>query len=249
MNYHIEQRTWEYILKFLRGIKGLHTKEESKLRRFVEGIWYIMRSGCQWRLLPEDYGNWRAIHRRFKQWSDKGIWEQLMTYVVDADKENLLMDATIVRAHACAAGYVKSSQDAQALGRSKGGLSTKIHALVDALGLPLKFIVTPGQRNDITQAQSLIKGEKNSTIIADKGYDSDELIEAIKKQGCMAVVPSRIKRKKPRQYDRHLYKERHLIECFFSKIKHFRRVFSRFDKTASVFLSFLSFVGALIWLR
>ncbi|AZL16105.1 transposase [Rickettsiales endosymbiont of Stachyamoeba lipophora] len=79
-----------------------------------------------------------------------------------------MIDSTIVRAHACSAGYYESSQDQEALGRSKGGFTTKIHALVDALGNPLKFILTPGQKNDITQAENLTKDIVNTTIIADK---------------------------------------------------------------------------------
>ena len=76
-----------------------------------------------------------------------------------------MIDATIVRAHACSAGYKEGSQDEESLGRSKGGFTTKIHAMVDALGNPLKFILTPGQRNDITQAQSLITNITNSIVI------------------------------------------------------------------------------------
>ena len=159
-----------------------------------------------------------------------------------------MIDATIVRAHACSAGYKKGSQDEESLGRSKGGFTTKIHAMVDALGNPLKFILTPGQRNDITQAQSLITNITNSIVIADKGYDANSLITVIEEQKSTAVIPAKKNRKARREYDSHIYKERHLIECFFGKIKHFRRIFSRFDKTAVAFMGFLNFVATLIWL-
>lgn len=149
MDYHIKAREWEQIIAILRTRKDIKTKNENKLRRFIEAIWYIVRSGCQWRLLPSTYGSWRAIHMRFKSWADKGIWAELFTQVqVDPDMEATMIDATIVRAHACSAGYNKNSQDQEALGRSKGGFSTKVHALVDALGNPLKFILTPGQRHE-----------------------------------------------------------------------------------------------------
>ena len=250
MDYHIKAREWEQIIAILRTRKDIKTKNESKLRRFIEAIWYIVRSGCQWRLLPSTYGSWRAIHMRFKSWADKGIWAELFTQVqVDPDMEATMIDATIVRAHACSAGYNKNSQDQEALGRSKGGFSTKVHALVDALGNPLKFILTPGQRHDITQADSLVQDLENTMLLADKGYDSNALVGQLKIQQSIAVIPPKKNRKHKRDYDRHIYKERHLIECFFGKIKHFRRVFSRFDKTATVFMSFLQFVGALIWLR
>lgn len=250
MNYYIKRQEWERILVKLNTIPSIHSKNETSLRRFIEGVWFIARSGCQWRLLPERYGSWRAVHMRFKEWSDKGIWKQLFESMhIEADKEAAMIDATVIRAHACSAGYRKDSGDQEALGRSKGGFTTKIHALVDALGNPLKFILTPGQRQDITQAESLLQNIENTAVIADKAYDSNALIEVIEKQKSIAVIPSRKNRKVQREYDVHLYKERHLIECFFSKIKHFRRVFSRFDKTASVFMGFLNFVGVLIWLR
>jgi transposase len=250
MNYYIKPLEWERILTKLNTIEAIHTKNETSLRRFIEGVWFVARSGCQWRLLPEKYGSWRAIHMRFKEWSDKGVWEQLFKSMhIEADNEAAMIDATIVRAHACSAGYKKDSMDQEALGRSKGGFTTKIHALVDALGNPLKFILTPGQRNDITQAEPLLKNVENTVVIADKGYDSNALIQAIEKQKSIAVIPSRKNRKVQREYDKHIYKERHLIECFFGKIKFFRRIFSRFDKTAQAFMGFLNFVGTLIWLR
>ena len=160
-----------------------------------------------------------------------------------------MIDATIVRAHSCSAGYKKESQMEQALGRSKDGFTTKIHALVDALGNPIKFILTPGQRNEITQAESLIQGISHSTLLADKGYDSLAFINMVENQMCAPVIPARKNRRQQRDIDEHLYKERHLIECFFGYIKHYRRVFSRFDKTALAFLAFLQFVSTFIWLR
>ena len=172
-----------------------------------------------------------------------------MHHVATPDTQEVMIDATIVRSHACASGYGKNTQDQQALGRSKGGFTTKIHAIVDALGNPLHFILTPGQRNDITQAVALTEKISHTTILADKGYDSQPFIDSIQEKSCTPVIPPKRNRKIQRLYDEHVYKERHLIECFFGKIKHFRRIFSRFDKTAHTFLAFLYFVGALIWLR
>jgi transposase len=120
---------------------------------------------------------------------------------------------------------------------------------VDALGLPLGFRLTGGERHDITQAAALIEAHEFEMLIADTGYDSAAFIKSIKEQGSEAVIPPRRNRKEQREIDRHAYKERHLIECFIGKVKHYRRIFSRFDKLANRYLSFLSFVAALIWLR
>ncbi len=148
--------------------------------------------------------------------------------------------------HPCSVGY--TSKDQEALGRSKGGFTTKIHALVDALGNPLKFILTPGQRNEITQAEVLTKNVYHSIVVANKGYDSNAFVVSLENRKYEIVIPSKRNRKVQRYYDEHIYKERHLIERFFSKIKNFRHIFSRFDKTAEVYMEFLNFVGALIWL-
>lgn len=250
MKYHIEDNIWKQIHNFLKTCKGIHTNHEGNVRNFIEAVWYMARGGCQWRLLPSYYGCCHAIHQRFRRWGKREIWQRLFEYCQDhPDLEAVMVDATIIRAHACAAGYEKDSQDREALGRSKGGFTTKIHALVDALGNPLRFLLTPGQRNDITQAENLTQGIMDTMVIADKGYDSNAFIEILEDRRCNSTIPPRSNRKKPRYYDEHVYKERHLIECFFGKIKHYRRIFSRFDKTGESFMAFLQFVGALIWLR
>ena len=140
-------------------------------------------------------------------------------------------------------------QASQALGRSRGGFSTKIHIAVDALGNPLRLILTAGQRHDSPQAAHLIENYEPLALIADKGYDSDALIEAVTARGIVAVIPPKKNRLVQREYDQHLYRERYLIECFINKIKHYRRVFARFEKLSKNYLGFLSFVSALVWLR
>jgi transposase len=117
------------------------------------------------------------------------------------------------------------------------------------LGNPLRFRLTAGQRHDITQAEALVAGLEGEHVIGDRSYDADDFIAFIVEQGATPVIPPRAHRKTPRDYDDYRYQERHLVECFINKIKHFRRVFSRFDKLDSRYLGFLHFVGALIWLR
>jgi transposase len=248
--YYINQENWQSIYSILQGISGIRVKQESVTHTFIEGVYFILKTGAQWRELPSPYGKWRSIHKRYESWCRKGVWSKVLdVFSIGYDGESIMIDATIVRAHPCAAGYKKDSQAEQALGRSKGGFTTKIHAVVDALGQALRFSLTAGQRHDITQAPHLIEGFKNSNVIADKGYDSKAFIGQIEKQHCTPVIPPRSNRKDPRHYDEHLYKERHLVECFFNKIKHFRRVFSRFDKKASSFMGFLAYASIVLWLR
>lgn len=140
-------------------------------------------------------------------------------------------------------------QEAQALGRSRGGFSTKIHAKVDGLGNPLCFILTGGERHESTQGEALLGEQVGEYVLGDRAFDSDDLLAFIIDHGAIPVIPSRKNRKQPREFDTWRYRERALVECFFNKIKHFRHIFSRFDKLASRFLGFLQFAGALIWLR
>ena len=143
----------------------------------------------------------------------------------------------------------KGGTENQALGRSRGGFSTKIHITVNGLGNPLRIHLTPGQRHDITEAEGLIIGYNSEYVIGDKGYDSDAFIAVIKANGAIAVIPPKSHRVDQRTYDKHLYKERHRVECFINKIKWYRRIFSRFEKLAVRYFGFLSFVSTLIWLR
>jgi transposase len=137
----------------------------------------------------------------------------------------------------------------QELGRSRGGHSTKIHLATDALGNAIRFILTGGERNDITQAERLIENLFPNYVIADKGYNADKFVLLLRKKDVQAVIPSKINRKIHRLIDTDLYKERHVIECCIGKLKHFRRVFSRFDKLAKNYLSFVQFASTIIWLR
>ena len=135
------------------------------------------------------------------------------------------------------------------MGRSRGGFSTKIHIVVDALGNPLKYILTGGQQHDVTQAQALLDAFEFERAIADKAYDADELLAFLAEKEAEAVIPPTAKRKEQREYDKHIYKERHLVECFINKIKWYRRIFTRYEKLGRRYLAFLHLVGAFIWLR
>ena len=245
---YINKKTWNKLLKFLLLNRRVYVGKISNCKNFIEGVFWIMKTGAQWRELPQKYGCWNTSFKRFDSWSKKGIWEELFnSYSKNQDLEWVSIDSTTVRAHACSAGY--GNQSREGLGRSCGGFSSKIHAKVDALGNLLKFIVSPGQHSDFAYAQALLDGTENSIVLGDKGYDSDQIRQQIKKQNCLAVIPGKNSRKIPIKYDKHLYKERNVVECFFSKIKHFRRVFSRFEKSVLNYKSAIFFVGTMLWLR
>jgi transposase len=138
----------------------------------------------------------------------------------------------------------KKDGEGQAIGRSKGGLSTKIHALVDALGNPLDFILTPGQAHDLEGADALLPDMAADTLLADKAFDADErVIEPLLARGKSIVIPSKSNRKVQRDFDRDAYKARHLIENFFCKLKQYRAIATRYDKTARTFLAAIHLAG------
>lgn len=243
---------WLELYTLLLSNTNIYIISESSCRNFLNAVLWILRSGSQWRMLPTSFGHWNTVFKRFNRWSEKKIWESLHKGCSHhPDLQHIFIDSTITRAHACAAGAAHSDAETEALGRSKGGFSCKIHAITDALGNPLDFVLTPGQVSDITQAEPLLEltPEGAEFFVGDKGYDSDAFVAAILAKGLQVVIPPRSNRNEPRQCDWFVYKERHLIECFFNKIKHYRRVFSRFDKLARNYMSFIRFVSALIWLR
>jgi transposase len=111
--------------------------------------------------------------------------------------------------------------------------------IVDALGNPLRFVLTGGQNHDITQGSAIIAGYTYEHVIGDRASDADDFRQRIGDTGGISEIPSRGNRKDPVQYDEYLYRERHLVECFSNKIKHYRRVFSRFHKLSQRYIGFL----------
>lgn len=129
-------------------------------------------------------------------------------------------------------------------------MSTKIHAVVDALGNPLSFHLTPGQASDLDGADQLLPSVVADTVLGDKGYDADQrVIELLQAQGKTAVIPPRRNRKRLREYDLELYKARHLIENFFAKLKQYRAIATRYDKRARNFLGAIYLAASVVWLN
>lgn len=128
-------------------------------------------------------------------------------------------------------------------------MTTKIHMAVDGRGRPLKLILTPGQRGDVTQAPALLEGLCARHVLADKAYDSNALRQIVAEMGATAVIPCNPTRKTLIPYDFETYKARNLIERCFNKLKHFRRFATRYDRRALHFLSFAYLACAMLWMR
>lgn len=135
------------------------------------------------------------------------------------------------------------------MGRSRGGLTTKIHIATDALGRPLRIILTPGQRGDAPIAPALLQGLLPQRVLAEKAYDSNALRALILEMQAEPVIPCNRTRKRLIPYDFEAYKLRNTAERCFNKLKHFRRIATRFDRRAIYFLSFIHLASAILWTR
>jgi len=111
-NIKLTNEQWTKIVQFLRACPNVYVGQEADCRRFVEAVLWIARSGAQWRLLPEAYGSWNSVYKRFARWCDNDVWQRMHEYfVTDPDMEHLILDSTVIRAHPCAAGAPKKRGD------------------------------------------------------------------------------------------------------------------------------------------
>ena len=247
--YALRDDQWDRIKDFLPGREGHVGGTAADNRLFVEAVVYRYRAGIPWRDLPERFGDWKIVYQRFNRWAKSGVFERIFRLLAsDHDNEYMMIDATIVRAHQHSAGARKKNGE-QAIGRSRGGLTTKIHALVDALGNPVDLMLTPGQAHDLTCAEPLLAEADPEALIGDKAYDADPLLDTLAQRDIAPVIPPKANRKAPRACDFALYCERNLIERFFNKLKHFRAIATRYDKLARNFLAGAQLASAIILLN
>jgi len=135
------------------------------------------------------------------------------------------------------------------LGRSRGGFSTKLHAVVDTKARPIYITLTPGQRHEMVAAPLLLQQARGRALIGDTGYDSNDFIAAVRTKKMKPVIHSKPERKKKHRLDRRLYKKRYLVEVFFHHLKRFRAVATRYEKTARNYLAMVQLACAWLWLK
>ncbi len=136
-----------------------------------------------------------------------------------------------------------------AIGRSRGGPSTKVHLIVDALGLPVAFTITEGQRNDSISAVPLVERVAPRCLLADKAFDTNPFRAVLDRTGCTAVIPPMGNRARDHSYDKDLYKARSAVECTFNLLKQARRFATRYEKTFRNYTAVVTIGCALLWLR
>ena len=209
--YELSDAQWQRIAHLLPGKAGDRGRTGSDNRLFVNAVLWVLRSGAWWQDLPERYGKWKTTHKRFTRWAKAGVWEKVF--------DSLTADPTAIpdaRHHSGprppAGSDRKRGAKDQALGRSRGGLTTKIHTITDAQGRPLRFILSAGQTHDCTTAAELLADRDTTGVIADKAYDTDDLRKLIVAAQAEAVIPSKRNRTVQIPHDKIAYRLRNRIE-------------------------------------
>ena len=212
---------------------------KSALDTHLNGLWYLLLNGCAWRALPDDFGSWFTVYQYFNRLSLGGFFDWLHEQLLlGKDAEVVCEDSTHCKVHQHANGA--KDRAGEAVGRSRGGLNTKIHAVCDALlRLAAKLVLTGGHVSDHTAAPALTATLHDCAVLGDKGYDSRKHRAELRRRGCEPCIPSRRNTRAPEPYDESLYRARHCIENLFQRIKVFRRVATRYEKTKRMFLALL----------
>ena len=219
-------------------------------RRVLSGVFFFLRTGIPWRDLPKEYGPYTTVYNRYNRWSRRGIWQRIFERVSCRSRAKLhLIDSSMVKAHRAAAG-AEGGEAKQAVGISRGGRTSKIHALCDARGRPLRIIVTGGQVHDSRVAGDLIDlSHSPLAVVGDRAYDSRAIRQSIRDEAAVPVIPPRSNNPIQHDYDRNLYGNRNVIERFFCRIKDMRRIATRFEKLARNFLAMVLLCAIRIWIN
>ena len=165
----------------------------------ISGILHVLRNGLRWRDAPACYGPYKTLYNRFVRWSAAGVFARLFTALAaERDERGLVMlDSTHITAHRTAASLQKKGVLPRAIGRTRGGLTSKLHAVCDGEGKPVTFLLTAGQVSDIRGAEHLLPTlPAAKTLLADKGYDSDRFRAALRHRDITPCIPGRAHRKK-----------------------------------------------------
>ncbi|MFG3270003.1 IS5 family transposase [Streptomyces luteogriseus] len=253
-------------------------------RRTLEAIAWKYRTNSPWRDLPDKLGSFQTAHKRLIRWAVDGTWEMILAAVLaaaDADDDldwTVSVDSTVVRAHQHAAGARKrgpahSGEPADhALGRSRGGLSTKVHLAADGRARPLAFTVTAGQAGDAPAFETVMSrirvprtgpGRPRTrplAVLADRAYSSRAIRSHLRRRGIRAVIPQpsdqighRLRRGRlggrPPGFDSQAYKQRNTVERCINRLKQWRGLATRTDKLAIAYQAALHLAGILIWTR
>lgn len=213
----------------------------------LSAILFVLRTGVPWRDLPEQYGPWSSVYARYRRWCDSGLFARMLAVLAKGAAGQLRhLDCSHIKLHQHGANP-RGGQVAQAMGRTKGGLNTKLSAIVDARGRAVALNLAPGPQHDQHAAVPLLAGARRRRIVADKGFDSDVFRGRLRARRTPCCIPPKRGRRQPARFHRGYYRCRHQIENFFGRIKIHRRISTRYEKLAATFLGFVYLAAIVDW--
>jgi transposase len=214
----------------------------------LSAILFVLRTGVPWLDLPERYGPWQTVYSRHRRWCKSGLFARMLAVLAKGAVGELRhLDCSHIKLHQHGANP-RGGQSAQAMGRTKGGLNTKLSALVDARGRAVALSIAPGPQHDQHAVAPVLSSARGRRIVADKGFDADVFRARLRTQRTRCCIPPRRGRLKPARFHRGYYRCRHQVENFFGRIKIHRRISTRYDKLAETFLGFVCLAAILDWL-
>lgn len=208
----------------------------------------MLRTGCPWRDLPECYGKWQTVYSRFRLWCRQGLFARILAQLGRKAVGSLRhLDSSHIKLHQHGANP-RGGQATQAMGRTKGGLNTKLSAVVDGWGRALAVSLDCGQRHDLLAALPVLGAARGHCLVADRGVDADNFRARLLRQRSRPCIPPKRRRLHRVRFHRGYYRHRRQVENFFGRIKAHRRISTRYDKLAETFLGFVQLAAALDWL-
>lgn len=258
--HNLTEFEWDAIREYLPAERtGEAGRPWKPHRNVIDGILFVLHTGVPWQDLPMGFGNYKTVYNRFRRWVKSGLWQRIFESLIERilkageiDFELWCVDGTIVRAHRVASGAPKTNETPQenaekhALGRSRGGYSTKLHFLTDGQGIPLGVTATAGQRNEAPEFENVMnaclintfrKAKRPDALAGDKAYSSTAIRHYISKLGIEDVIPSRTNEKRNENFDKGKYRSRNIVERAIGWIKEFRRVATRYEKIVDNYLA------------
>ena len=238
---YILHKFWPKINNFLNenvksNPKGRKRNDDKKV---ILSLFRFLRVGCPWRDFTFPFP-WNSVYSTFRRWTKSGLWSKLFYFVLTlimTDPEWISVDSVTLPVHQQASRTANYQNEF--IGRTAGGLTTKIHFMVDSLGNPLWFRISPGEEHDVKNAVEFLEHLPQDSLcfLGDKGYDSDEFRQGIRNKGLEPVIPGKSNRIEPIVYDKLIYKQRHVVENLFLRLQEFRRFAMRFEKKGIYFQS------------